>query len=154
MGGSDALQYRHLSRRAHDVDQRHAIGPADLYQHLPEVGRSGGVDDGAVAFSANRLDKTQCGERVDEAGGALLSRRAFGQQQCFLGLHHAVIRVRRAADDGDLAAQQMLFAGAGRDHSARTFIAARHRLIGARRHRPHQRWRHGGTNGAGLAARR
>jgi hypothetical protein len=108
---AELAQQLFLLGLAHDVDEADAVGDADPVQHLAEVRGRRRVDERLVAFHAHRLDHAEGGQRVDEARRAVGGLRAGRQRQALVDLHAAQLRVHRAADRGDRAAEQRLRGG-------------------------------------------
>ena len=87
-----------------------------------------------MTFAAHGFGHAERGQRIDEAGSALGRRRSGRQQEAVGRFQRAVLRVHRAAEDGDDLAHQVLRIGAGLDDGTRTFIAGGQRLADAHRH--------------------
>jgi hypothetical protein len=114
---------------AYDVDQLDAVREADPVQHLPEVGRGGGVDQRGVALPAHRLDHPQRRERVDEGRGAIGGGRAVRQREAALGRGQHMLGVGPLTREPDPSAEQgpRLGSVTRSHHDAGALVADRHR---------------------------
>ena len=98
------------------------------------------MDQCGMALETHGLDHAERSKRIDEARCRLGGLGAFGQHQALIGPDRAVLRIHRAAHHRDRAPEQCLCLGriTCLHHHAGTFIANRHGLIEATRHRLHQ----------------
>ena len=94
--------------RAHDVDERDAVGEAEAVEHLAEVRRRRGVDERGVALATHRADLPEDGQRVDEARRPLDRGDARRQLEALGDGDAAVLGVHRAAEQADGLAEQRL----------------------------------------------
>ena len=129
MNRAEVAQHLGLLGATHDVHEADAVGGADPHEHLPKVGGGGGVDEGAVALGAHRLDHRQRGERVDEQRRALGGAHVVGQLHDRGRVGDAVVSPHRPAEQRDATADQRGRFRAGRDNGACALVADRQRLI-------------------------
>ena len=126
------------------LTRRNAVGLADFDQHLPKVGRSGGMDDGLIALHLHRLGKAKRGQRIDETRCAILRLGAVWQRHARHRGKAAIFGIDFATDQRDRFTHQRLRCigrASGNNHTA-AFIANRHRLPDPRSHEAHACLRH------------
>ena len=128
--GAGGTQQLLLLARAHDVDERDAVGEAQPVEHLAEVRGGGGVDERGVAFAPHRADQAEHGQRVDEARRPLDCGDAGRQLQALRHVDAAVLRVHRPTEQADRLAEQRLRRRrrAGGDDRAGALVADRQRV--------------------------
>ena len=129
MDRAEVAQHLDVLGATDDVHQADAVGGADPHEHLSEVGRGGGVDEGAVTLGAHRLDHRQRGQRVDEQRRALGAADVVGELDDRGRLGHAVVSPHRAAEQGDATTEQRGRFRACGDHRAGALVADGQRLV-------------------------
>ncbi len=130
MLGADAFQQLHVLIFSDDIDQRHIVFQADLYQHLAKVRSGCRMDEGGVALLTHGFHHSKGSERVHKTTRTLFSGDAFVHWQTLADLHQAIFGIHGAAQNRDGSAHQRLsgIACSRLNHFTRPLVAGRQRL--------------------------